>query len=278
MQELQPDRYGVVGHPVSHSRSPFIHGLFARQTAQELVYRLHDVEPDEFAAWTRAFFAEGGSGLNITVPHKQAAFELAEERTPRAERAQAVNTLMRQPGGQLLGDNTDGAGLLQDLRRNLGFDLLARRVIVLGAGGATRGILEPLLNAGPAEVVIANRTPERAHALAAQFADIGNVRGCSFDELPLRPFDLVINATSAALAGGAPNVNPAVIGPATFCYDLSYGRGDTPFTKWAWEQGCRRAVQGWGMLVEQAAESFELWRGVRPDTAPVLAALAAENP
>ncbi len=276
MQIPAPDRYGVVGHPVAHSRSPFIHGMFARQTGQNLVYRLHDVPPDYFATWVQQFFGGGGSGLNITVPHKQAAFALPGERTPRAERAGAVNTLM-QDGPQLLGDNTDGAGLAKDLRHNLGFDLLAKRVMILGAGGATRGVLEPILNAGPAEVVIANRTPERASELARTFEDIGNIRGSGFDELPLRPFDLVINATSAALSGRAPNVNPAVIGPATLCYDMSYGREDTPFVKWSWQQGCGRAVQGWGMLVEQAAESFELWRGVRPDTHPVLALLEAEG-
>jgi shikimate dehydrogenase len=277
MQDPEPDRYGVVGHPVAHSRSPFIHGLFARQTGQDLVYRLHDVAPADFRHWVLQFFAGGGAGLNVTVPHKQAAFELANERTPRAERAGAVNTLARRDDA-ILGDNTDGAGLVRDLRHNLGFDLLAKRIVILGAGGATRGVLEPILNAGPGEVVIANRTPVRAHELAHAFEAVGNVRACGFDDLPLRPFDLVINATSAALDGRAPNVNPGVIGPATLCYDMSYGREDTPFVKWAWEQGCRRAVPGWGMLVEQAAESFELWRGVRPDTRPVLAVLEAGAP
>jgi shikimate dehydrogenase len=272
MQAATPDRYGVVGHPVSHSRSPFIHGMFARQTGENLVYRLHDVAPGEFAAWVARYFDEGGLGLNVTVPHKTAAHALAAECTPRAARAGAVNTLL-QDGPVLIGDNTDGAGLTIDLQQNLDFDLLGRRVMIVGAGGATRGVLEPILKAAPAEVVIANRTLERAAELAQQFADVGNVRSGGFDDLPLRPYDLVINATSAALAGRAPEINAGVIGPATLCYDMSYGREDTPFVRWAWEQGCASAVQGWGMLVEQAAESFQLWRGVRPQTGPVLDAL-----
>ena len=272
MLDTAPDQYGVVGHPVAHSKSPFIHGLFARQTQQNMVYRLHDVPPAALRARLAAFFAGGGRGLNVTVPHKVAAAEFANELTPRAQRAGAANTLA-QIAGKILGDNTDGAGLARDLHDNLQIDLHQQRIMIIGAGGATRGALEPLLAFQPAEVVIANRTIERAEQLAQAFADLGTLRGCGFGDLPTRPFDLVINATSAALTGQAPGINPAVIGPATVCYDMSYATQDTPFVRWAWTQGCARALQGWGMLVEQAAESFELWRGVRPDTAPVLAVL-----
>lgn len=268
-----PDRYGVVGHPVSHSRSPFIHGIFARQTEQDLVYRLYDVAPEDFDAFCAQFFGTGGRGLNVTVPHKAAAATFADELTPRAARAGAVNTLARR-GTDVLGDNTDGTGLVRDLRGNLGLELAATRILILGAGGATRGILAPLLEQGPEEIVIANRTADRAQGLASVFGDLGNVRGCGFDDVPRRPFDLILNATSAGLAGTVPQVNASVVSGATTCYDLSYARSATAFVRWAREQGCLQAVEGWGMLVEQAAESFEVWRGVRPETAPVLSLLA----
>lgn len=267
-----PDRYGVVGHPVAHSRSPFIHGIFARQTEQNLVYRLYDVAPDDFEAFCAQFFGTGGQGLNVTVPHKAAAAAFADELTPRAARAGAVNTLAKRPAG-ILGDNTDGAGLVRDLTRNLGLTLERARILILGAGGATRGILAPLLEQEPEEIVIANRTSERAQGLAGIFGDLGTVRGCGFDDLPRRPFDLILNATSAGLTGTMPPITSAVVSAATTCYDLSYGKGATPFVHWAREHGCARAVEGWGMLVEQAAESFELWRGVRPETGPVLSLL-----
>ena len=268
-----PDRYGVVGHPVAHSRSPFIHGIFARQTEQDLVYRLYDVGPDDFDAFCAQFFGTGGRGLNVTVPHKAAAATFADELTPRAARAGAVNTLARQDGA-VLGDNTDGTGLVRDLRDNLRLDLRATRILILGAGGATRGILAPLLEQQPQDVVIANRTPDRAQGLAGVFGDLGSVSGCGFDDVPRRPFDLIINATSAGLSGSMPSVNPVVVADTTTCYDLSYARSATAFVRWAREHGCRQAVEGWGMLVEQAAESFEVWRGVRPETAPVLSLLA----
>lgn len=277
-QELEdnagPDRYGVVGHPVSHSRSPFIHGIFARQTEQDLVYRLYDVNPDDFDAFCAQFFGTGGCGLNVTVPHKAAAATFATELTPRAARAGAVNTLARREGRTVLGDNTDGAGLVRDLTQNLGLALADTRILILGAGGATRGIVAPLLEQGPEEIVIANRTADRAQGLAAVFADLGSVRGCGFDDLPRRPFDLILNATSAGLSGTVPQVPAAIVSGATTCYDLSYAKSATSFVRWAREQGCALAIEGWGMLVEQAAESFELWRGVRPETAPVLSLLA----
>jgi shikimate dehydrogenase len=275
-QKNQPDQYGVVGHPVAHSRSPFIHGLFARQTGQDLVYRLYDVKADAFREDVGRFFRNGGCGLNVTVPHKAAAAKFADELSARALRAGAANVLMRR-GERVLGDNTDGAGLVRDLTRNLGIDLHGQRILLLGAGGATRGVLGPLLQAEPAELVVANRTAPRARELAHAFEDVGPVSGCGFEELPLRAFDLVINGTSAGLAGEMPPISAPVVGPTTICYDMSYARGDTPFTKWAWQLGAARAVQGWGMLVEQAADSFEIWRGVRPDTAPALEVLRVEG-
>jgi shikimate dehydrogenase len=268
-----PDQYGVIGHPVAHSWSPFIHGMFARQTGESLVYRLHDVAPEHFRNYVLEFFSRGGRGLNVTVPHKVAAAELANELTPRAERGGAVNTLMLKRDNRILGDNTDGAGLVHDLRDNLSVELGNRRVLIVGAGGATRGVVAPLLVLRPAQLVVANRTAERAQAFAAEFADLGTVRGCGFDEIGFEAFDLVINATSASLSGELPAIPESIIQPTTVCYDMAYGRVETPFLKWARERGCARVLQGWGMLVEQAAESFQLWRGVRPQTAPVLNAL-----
>jgi len=268
-----PDQYGVVGHPVAHSWSPFIHGMFARQTGETLVYRLHDVRPEDFRSHVLDFFSRGGRGLNITVPHKVAAADLANELTPRAERGGAVNTLMLKRDNRLLGDNTDGAGLVHDLRDNLSVELGGRRVLIVGAGGATRGVVAPLLVLRPAELVVANRTAERAQAFVADFADLGAVRGCGFEEIGADPFDVVINATSASLSGEVPAIPASAVRAETVCYDMAYSRSETAFLKWAREHGCERALQGWGMLVEQAAESFQLWRGVRPQTAPVLAAL-----
>jgi len=209
----------------------------------------------------------------VTVPHKEAAAELANELTMRADRAGAVNTLILSDDHSLLGDNTDGHGLVTDLTKNIGLNITNERLLILGAGGATRGVVEPLLSLGPTELVIANRTPERAVNLASLFSDLGAVRGCGFDHVGDDPFDLIINATAAGLSGSVPNVAPTVVASHTVCYDMSYSKTATPFVTWAVEQGCARAHKGWGMLVEQAAESFTLWRGVRPDTGPVLTAL-----
>lgn len=267
-----PDEYGVFGHPVSHSLSPFIHGLFARQTGQAMNYRPFDVAPAEFAARVREFFAQGGRGLNVTLPHKIAAVEVADELTARAAHAAAVNTLAIKGDG-ILGDNTDGAGLVRDLCDNLGMVITNRRVLVIGAGGATRGILAPILGLAPATVVIANRTAERAEALAAAFSDLGSTQGVGFDYIEAVPFDLIINATSASLSGEMPPIPAEAISGQTICYDLAYGQSATAFVRWARGQGCAQALQGLGMLVEQAAESFRLWRGVRPATGAVLEVL-----
>ena len=267
------DEYGVFGHPVAHSFSPFIHGFFARATGQQMSYRAYDVAPEEFSARVKDFFGGGGRGLNITLPHKIAAVETAQELTARAAHAAAVNTLALQDDNIVLGDNTDGAGLVRDLCDNLRIVITQRRLLVLGAGGATRGVLAPILALEPAIVVIANRTPERAEALAAAFADLGVTQGVGFVHVGDTPFDLIINATSASLSGDIPPIPAGAIGPETVCYDLAYGRSAMAFVRWAKQSGCRRAVQGLGMLVEQAGESFHLWRGVRPETAPVIAAL-----
>jgi shikimate dehydrogenase len=266
------DEYGVFGHPVSHSLSPFIHGLFARETGQQMTYRAYDVLPEDFTTRVRTFFAAGGRGLNITLPHKLAAAALADELTERATHAAAVNTLVRQ-GDSVLGDNTDGIGLVRDLCNNLQLVVTGSRVLILGAGGATRGMLAPLLGLAPAMITIANRTRDRAVALAAAFAELGPCRGVGFERVDKQPFDLIINATAASLSGEILPIPRGAIGPSSVCYDLAYGRSANAFLKWTQECGCARAVQGIGMLVEQAAESFHLWRGVRPLTAPVLAAL-----
>ncbi len=269
-----PDQYGIVGHPVAHSWSPFIHGMFAKATAQNLVYRLFDVTADDFRRETLRLFASGVRGLNITLPHKQAAAELVNELTPRAARAQAVNTIAFFEDTTLLGDNTDGIGLICDLERNLQIDLADKRVLILGAGGAARGVIAPLMDRELRSLTVANRTPMRARNLAAEFADMGKIAGCSFAELQGPPYGLIINATSASLQGEMPQMPAELVDEETICYDMAYGRGQTPFTTWAHSLHARRASKGWGMLVEQAAESFFLWRGIRPNTQAVLEALA----
>jgi shikimate dehydrogenase len=268
-----PDPYGVVGHPIGHSLSPFIHGMFARETGQAMSYRLYDVSASEFAGFVAGFFDRGGRGLNVTVPHKIAAVEAANELTARAAHAASVNTLALRDDGTILGDNTDGAGLVRDLCDNLGLVITNRRLLIIGAGGATRGILAPLLGLSPTLVVIGNRTPERATALAAAFSDLGATHGAGFEDIGTEPFDFIINATSASLSGEMPPVPASAVGRGTVCYDLAYGRAATAFVDWARAHGAAQALQGWGMLVEQAAESFRLWRGIRPSTATVLAAL-----
>ena len=267
------DQYGLVGHPIAHSWSPFIHGLFARETGASMSYRLYDFTPEEFAQRVREFFRQGGRGLNVTLPHKIAALQLAQDLTARAAHAAAVNTLAVRNDGTLLGDNTDGTGLVRDLCDNLGIAVTHRRVLIIGAGGAARGVLAPLLTLEPSEIVIANRTPERARSLAAACEKLGVVSAVGLEHISGRVFDLVINATAASLSGDVPAVPGTVLGPETVCYDMAYGKGDTAFVRWAHKHGCTRAVQGWGMLVEQAAESFRIWRGMRPSTAAVLAAL-----
>jgi shikimate dehydrogenase len=264
------DRYGVMGYPVSHSRSPVIHRLFAIQTNQNLQYELLQVTPDKLSAAVRQFQRTGGKGLNITVPHKTEVTKLCDQLTERASSAGAANTLSFRDG-EICGDNTDGIGLLRDLVINLGITLEGANILILGAGGATRGIVGPLLEMQPSSLRIANRTIDKAQILADHFSRTGPVSACRFNMVPVTDkYDLIINATSAGVTGDVPPYPAAAISPKTLCYDLSYGLKPTPFSEWAHKQGAKKSVMGWGMLVEQAAESFHIWRGVRPETAPVL--------
>lgn len=260
------DRYAVFGNPIGHSKSPRIHAEFARQTGQDLSYEAILAPLDDFAGALRAFRAVGGLGANVTVPFKEQAYACAERLSARAEAAGAVNTLSFSATG-IEGDNTDGIGLVHDLSGNLGFAVAGKRILLLGAGGASRGVVLPLLEQRPAALRIANRTAAKAMELAERFG----CQGGGFDDLAGDSFDLVVNATSASLAGDAPPLPAGVYAPGALAYDMMYGR-DTPFMLAARQAGARVA-DGLGMLVEQAAEAFFIWRGVRPATAPVIARL-----
>jgi shikimate dehydrogenase len=271
------DKYAVFGNPIAHSKSPDIHRQFAEQTGQDLSYTKQLVAEDGFEAAAKEFFANGGKGLNITVPFKQDAYAYVARTTPRARRAGAVNTLTREADGTILGDTTDGVGLVGDIVHNLGWEIRHKKVLILGAGGAVRGVLEPLLEQQPQHVVIANRTVDKALQLAKGFAEFGYLLGCGFDMLGEQQFDLVINGTSASLQGDLPPLPDSLIDPdaGTACYDMLYGAEPTPFMQWAAERGAL-VSDGLGMLVGQAAESFALWRGVRPETAAVIADIRAK--
>ncbi|MDR2212340.1 MAG: shikimate dehydrogenase [Pseudomonadales bacterium] len=269
------DRYAVMGNPVAHSKSPFIHTSFARQCRQDLRYEALLAPLDGFKQAAEAFFAGGGKGLNVTVPFKQDAWALARRRSVGAELAGAVNTLLLNAEGELEGHNTDGPGLVRDLTVNAGGELRDKRVLVLGAGGATRGIVLPLLQLEPVELVIANRTRSKAEELAALFAAHGRVSACGYEDLPGQRFDWVLNATAASLEGSLPPLPDDLLAQDAWCYDLMYAKEPTIFCRWAQEHGAARALDGLGMLVEQAAEAFLLWRGMRPDTREVLRELRA---
>lgn len=262
------DRYAVFGNPIGHSKSPLIHRLFAEQTGQDIVYEAILAPIGGFPAAVADFVRAGGRGANVTVPFKEEAYRLCDEVSARARLAQAVNT-MTFAAGRIHGDNTDGVGLVRDLRDNLGFPLAGCRILLLGAGGAARGVIGSLLAEHPAELFIANRTASRAEHLAAHFG--GVARGGGFTRLAGRRFDLLINATSAGLTDSPLPLPPSVFAPGALAYEMLYGR-KTPFMRQAEEAGCRVA-DGLGMLVEQAAEAFCIWRGIRPWTAPVLACL-----
>jgi shikimate dehydrogenase len=264
-----PDRYLVVGHPVAHSQSPWIHARFAARTGQAMVYAAMDVPPGTFQASLTRFFSGGGRGCNVTLPWKLHAYRLADRHTERARRAGAVNTLAIAPDGQLTGDNTDGAGLVRDLEARGGVPLAGSKILLLGAGGAARGCLAPLLAAGARGITVANRTRSKALALAARFGE--KIAGVGLDEVRGEP-DIIINATAASLQGSVPPLPRPCLARHPLCYDMMYGADDTPFVAWARRAGCP-ALDGLGMLVEQAAESFLLWRGVRPETGEVLADL-----
>lgn len=273
---MTTDLYAVIGNPISHSLSPLIHSAFAAQTGQTMEYTAIQAPVDQFETTVAGFFERGGRGLNVTVPFKEKAWQMAAERSGRAEKAGAANTLLKDSKGSLTADNTDGAGLVRDLTAYHGLDLAGARILILGAGGAVRGVLSPLLACAPDSVTIANRTLHKARALAELFADEGRLIACGFEQ-PDAPFDLIINGTSASLQGDLPPLSRTVIGPATRAYDMMYAAGQTPFNRWAAEQGALATLDGLGMLVEQAAESFRLWRGVMPDTAPVRALLRDRN-
>lgn len=267
-------RYGVVGHPIGHSRSPRIHAHFASLTGQSLTYEAFDVAPLDLVAWVHEFFAAGGSGLNVTVPHKEPALKLADRLTVRAQQAGAVNTLVRQPDGSVQGDNTDGAGWVADLAHR-GLSLRGRRVLMLGAGGAARGLLGPLLAQGPASVQLLNRTVERAHRLVADFAEPALQVGATLTVVEsmqtVTTVDWLVHASALGhdlSAEVMPSLWPtSAVGPATIACDLSYGEAARPFCDWARTHGSARCFDGLGMLIEQAAEAFAVWRGIRPDTA-----------
>ncbi len=270
---LQLDRYAVMGNPIAHSKSPMIHALFAGETKQDLEYGAILVELGQFVEAVQSFKSEGGKGLNVTVPFKRDAWRLVDERSECAAMAGAVNTIMIREDGSLFGDNTDGVGMVRDIRDNLGVTLADKRVLVLGAGGAVRGVLGPLMEEKPAVVVIANRTPDRALELADAFEERGRVEGSSFADLDGSRYDIVINGTSASLKGEVPPLPEGILTRGAFCYDMMYAAEPTAFMRWAEEEGCELIADGLGMLVEQAAESFLLWRGVRPQTAPVIKAV-----
>lgn len=264
------DKYAVIGNPIEHSRSPEIHAAFARQTGERIEYGRILGNPEDFAGDVRRFLAEGGRGLNVTVPFKEQAWRLADELTPRAQTSGAVNTLIRLEDNTLRGDNTDGAGLVRDLTVNQGFRLQGKRILMLGAGGAVRGVMRPLLEQQPQRVIIANRTEAKAYALAQGLAAYGHVAGCGFGELEGMEFDLIVNGTAAGLEGKVPAIPDNILAKGGWCYDMLYSRDATAFQQWGREHRAARALDGLGMLVEQAAESFLLWRGVRPDTRPVI--------
>jgi len=276
---MMTDRYAVIGNPVAHSRSPLIHAEFARQTGQDMEYGRLLAPLDDFVASVQRFRREGGRGLNVTLPFKLEAFTLAEQRSQRALDAQAVNTL-RFEADNVFGDNTDGVGLLRDLEVNLAFGLAGRRILLMGAGGAAQGTLGPLLAARPALLTIANRSADKAQRLAERFAAAvrdaaTQLRGGGYAELVGGAFDLVINATSASLQDSVPDLPAGVFAPGSLAYDMMYGSAPTRFLQRARGQGAARLADGLGMLVEQAAESFLIWRGVRPHTAPVIEKLKA---
>ena len=266
------DLYAVVGNPISHSKSPRIHSLFASETGEPVEYTAIQAPLDDFAGTVRQFFERGGKGLNVTVPFKEEAWKLADRRTERAQNAGAANTLYLDDEGRLTADNTDGCGIVRDLVVNHGVVLGQARILVLGAGGAVRGVLGPILAEHPAAITIANRTVAKADALVKLFKPVAGetaLSACGFEQ-PREPFDVIINGTSASLQGDLPPLSPEVLGEQTVVYDMMYSLQTTTFNQWALEQGAQIVHDGLGMLVEQAAESFRIWRGISPATRPVI--------
>lgn len=264
----QIDRYAVFGNPISQSKSPFIHTLFARQTNQSLTYTAESPNKDAFQQAAAEFFAQGGKGCNVTVPFKEDAYRFATRLTERAQLAGAVNTLKKLDDGDIIGDNTDGEGLVQDLLQYQA-PLKGARILLIGAGGAARGVIKPLLDQQPAEIVVTNRTFAKAQLLAEMFAPYGTISACEMSEVN-QAFDVIINSTSSSLSGELPEISAAIFTEQAVVYDMMYGAGKTTFNQWAHEHGVVRVFDGLGMLVGQAAESFMLWRGLRPGTKQIL--------
>lgn len=267
------DRYAVFGNPIKHSKSPQIHTEFARSTAQDLSYEAIAVPEGDFASTVESFLSGQGKGLNITIPFKQKAWALAEVRSARAELAGAVNTLYRDSQGRLCGDNTDGIGMVRDIIRNHGGVIEGKKVLILGAGGAVRGVLQPVLEQKPSKLVIANRTASKAIKLAELVSDLGDVSGSGFDTLGSECFDLIINGTAASLQGEVPPLPDNILADGAWCYDMMYAASPTAFCQWADKKGASKTIDGLGMLVEQAAQSFHIWRGVEPDSQVVIKSL-----
>jgi shikimate dehydrogenase len=275
-------KYAVIGNPVSHSKSPLIHSMFAQQTDQTMSYVAIPLEENEFEGFVRNFFAEGGRGLNVTVPFKGNAFALAASCSPRAELAQAVNTLFLDDNGHICGDNTDGVGLVTDLKLNNKVAISGQRVLILGAGGAVRGIMAALVYEQTSAITIVNRDVSKAELLVEEMQSMAPIEAMSYAMLQEvankgRSYDLIINGTSSSLLGEMPELDAKLIAPDCCCYDLMYSATDTAFVQWAKLEGARISIDGLGMLVEQAAEAFALWRGVRPNTATVMAHLREQS-
>ncbi|MDP5255638.1 MULTISPECIES: shikimate dehydrogenase [unclassified Vibrio] len=268
-----PERYRVYGNPIAHSKSPYIHQQFAEQIGKNIDYQAKLEQVGEFTASAEQFFAQGGLGANVTMPFKGDAFDMADELTERARLAGAVNTLQRLADGRILGDNTDGAGLVKDLLHK-GVAFTGKRALLIGAGGAARGVISPLLDQGLSSLVIVNRTMEKATSLAERFASKGDVQACDLGAINTS-FDIIINSTSTSLTGEVPAISDAIFARDSVCYDMIYQKQMTSFNQWAQSHGVSQCYDGLGMLVGQAAESFSLWHGVFPDIKPVLAQLRA---
>lgn len=262
-------KLGVVGHPIAHSKSPVIHGQFAEQLGISIEYEKYDIEPRDFDRFVSEFFAGGGCGLNVTLPHKESAFLLSNPANKEVALAKAVNTLSVDTQGELTGNNTDGTGLIRDLNENHRVFTSKKNILILGAGGAVRGILPALIATQPRSITIANRTMEKVESLKSEVAARFNIHAVPFDELGPDRFDLIINGTSMGIDGQTPNISSAVVSEATVCYDLMYSTKPTAFVEWGLEKHVALAVDGLGMLVEQAAASFTIWTGQRPDTKEV---------
>ena len=264
------DHYAVFGNPIKHSKSPLIHQLFAKQTQQSLSYTAELVEIGQFPQAVTSFIQHNGKGLNITVPFKEDAWKLADTHSERARRAGAVNTLKLLDNNELFGDTTDGVGLVNDLIHNHQITLKGKSILIIGAGGAVRGVLEALLEQHPASLLITNRTASKAQQLALDFADLGNIKGCGLDEIGESHFDIIINGTSASPQGKLPAVPASIFKTSSYSYDMMYAAQATVFMQWSLDNGAAQVFDGLGMLVEQAAEAFYIWRGVKPETAGVI--------